>query len=122
MSVIIRGRYYEYRPPNQNDIRGIEMAARKYAPICSVDGCESKHHANGFCGKHNARNSSHGSPHVILINKAPVGEQRRWLEELSKDPPSECVIWPYFISESGYGASWLDGKGCLLYTSDAADE
>lgn len=39
-----------------------KTGTRKYPPICSVEGCESKHHANGYCASHNFRQKKYGNP------------------------------------------------------------
>jgi G:T-mismatch repair DNA endonuclease (very short patch repair protein) len=39
------------------------------ARICSVDGCDGKHDAKGFCKKHYARWHTYGNPHYIADPK-----------------------------------------------------
>jgi len=38
---------------------------------CSVEGCNDKHHAKGYCRKHHTRWSRHGNPDIKLKGGKP---------------------------------------------------
>ena len=44
---------------------------------CSVDGCNEKHKAKGYCKKHYMRVRAHGDPHTTL-GPTPVREGTAW--------------------------------------------
>lgn len=50
-------------------------ASRGYRPerTCSVMGCDGRHEAKGYCGKHYARVKMHGSPDVVRPPSPDVG-------------------------------------------------
>jgi len=37
--------------------------------LCTIDGCNNKHAAKGYCFKHYQRVRFHGDPHTLLINR-----------------------------------------------------
>lgn len=43
---------------------------------CSVDGCEKKHHARGYCATHLYRIKKYGSTELPVKDDSPVTEQR----------------------------------------------
>lgn len=48
----------------------------KRDPTCTIEGCEQKHRARGFCGKHLERWRVHGDPRVVATRR---GERHhRW--------------------------------------------
>lgn len=49
--------------------------------LCSIDGCNTKHHANGYCGAHNRRWKTYGDPmHTVSkINHEGRLEDVRWM-------------------------------------------
>ena len=76
--------------------------------LCSVDGCNKKLYAKGFCKAHYARFQRHGDP---LKGRTPYGEPLKFLEDAIKQAsPDACVIWPYALDKDGYGVSRKDGK------------
>ena len=50
--------------------------------LCTVDGCEKKHLAKGYCAKHYQRNKINGTPHITtghtLHGKCYSPEYRTW--------------------------------------------
>ncbi len=50
---------------------------------CSVEGCDRKHHAKGFCGKHHKRLWTHGDP---LFTKVNMDHQGGCNEESCAEP------------------------------------
>jgi hypothetical protein len=81
-----------------------------WADGCSVDGCERKHEAKGYCKTHYQRLRATGSL-VEPIMAAP-DDVRFW----SKVRKTEtCWLWAGGISTTGYGHVWWDGKTELAH-------
>ena len=91
--------------PNQIDIRGIKMAARK---ICSIDGCGNPHRGKGYCNKHLKRFNTHGDP--LKLKGAAQGAGMTFLKKLAIEPPEDCVSWPYSKFSNGYGQASFEGR------------
>lgn len=71
---------------------------------CSIDGCDSKHVAKGFCQNHYYKNRTYGDP--LVSARKPVAE-RLWARV---DKSGDCWIWTGGTSDHGYGAIWNNGK------------
>lgn len=57
---------------------------------CIVPGCDNKHHARGWCGKHYYRWRQHGDP---LAGGTPHGLPLAWIGELLAAAPSDdCIV------------------------------
>jgi hypothetical protein len=50
---------------------GQMMTVEETKPVCSIEGCDAKARARGWCVKHYTRNRKHGSPDVVLVPTAP---------------------------------------------------
>lgn len=88
------------------------MSVAKEARVCSVDGCERKHHAKGLCHVHYVRNRRHGDTGTA-IRKHLHGESAAVkLAAYSKAAAdgSGCILWAGGKNGRGYGRMWLDGK------------
>ena len=75
------------------------MAARKYAPICSVDGCDDDHFSKGYCGKHHYYFKKYGDSlhrNVKTLN----GSGLAFIKAII--PTDECVMYPYGLNAYGY--------------------
>lgn len=67
---------------------------------CSVQGCDRPHRKGGFCNIHYMRFCRDGHPGPL------IGEPKRWLLEVALQyKGSECLIWPFGQSSSGYGST-----------------
>jgi hypothetical protein len=75
---------------------------------CSIDDCDTKRYAKGWCSKHYQRWRSHGDPHA----KAPMGPKPKDINEMlderhTKDGPpslgSRCWPWSGAPDRDGYG-------------------
>lgn len=73
--------------------------------VCSVPGCEKKKLARGLCGAHYQRWRKFGDPLLggPIAERAPQGAGVQFLRDVAANPPDECVIWPYYIDDDGYG-------------------
>lgn len=74
--------------------------------ICSVDGCEQKAVARGWCSKHWMRWRHHGSPDVVTAYDLTY-EQRFWRKV---DHTETCWLWMGAKRGDGYGAFQLGPK------------
>lgn len=89
----------------------VEVCMPKHR-ICSIESCDNKHVALGFCSKHWQRSRKHGTPN------AEVGERSSHyanvaylLKVVLPYQGKDCFAWPFGESGSGYAGSiqW-DGK------------
>ena len=81
--------------------------------LCSLDGCNKKRKAKGFCEAHYQRFRRHGDPLKGRTSNggASKGEPLKFLEDAVKNPdPDACVIWTFGVGSHGYGAVWKDGQ------------
>lgn len=71
---------------------------------CSVEGCEHRHMARGWCGTHYDRWSKHGDPLVSLtphrVNGTP---EQRFFAKVSPPDRDGCVLWTASLNNEGYG-------------------
>ena len=74
--------------------------------MCIVEGCESRAKARGLCGKHYHRLQRYGDPKGGA--KYWLGDQDEFIREASKAQTDECILWPFPLSNKGYG---LKGSG-----------
>lgn len=92
---------------------------------CSVDGCEDRHRANGYCEKHLRRFRKHGT----TDDPAPPSEAERFWAKVDKDgpvpplrhPAGRCWIWTGSAWTGGFRAgsgavtprawAWMDANG-----------
>lgn len=69
--------------------------------ICSISGCQSRHHANGFCRAHDHRWKAYGDPTFVpvrepLIGPRQVAEMVALAEEgLSRQDIAAITGWSY---------------------------
>ena len=71
------------------------------SPVCIIDGCgKGGKLVKGWCDNHYRRWRRHGDPEAGRVSH---GEPMRWLMAHADHDGSECLIWPYGVSESGYG-------------------
>lgn len=76
--------------------------------VCSVENCEKKYYARGFCNMHYQRASKYGDPSAGQ-NHAPL-EERFW-RYVDKRGPDECWPWLAKCERNGYGRIQIGGKG-----------
>jgi hypothetical protein len=69
--------------------------------ICTVKGCEKAARRRGFCWSHAHRFSRYGDP---LGGGIFHGQPRAWLEAHVDYQGEDCLAWPFWRSDDGYGA------------------
>lgn len=75
--------------------------------VCSVEGCEARSVARGWCMKHYQRWRAHGDAEKVLQVKIfGAAEQRFWPRV---DKAGGCWLWTGGVSTSGYGRFRVDG-------------
>lgn len=76
--------------------------------VCSVDGCESpvgRTGGGGYCRKHYRRFRAHGDP---LAGGTEKGEARSFVEKSATSEEDECIVFPFYRNDDGYGRLNLD--------------
>lgn len=72
---------------------------------CSVEGCERKVHARGWCGRHYHSWRNHGDP--MAVSRAPSVHSsdlaERVFPKIGVDNPLGCWEWLASKNERGYG-------------------
>jgi hypothetical protein len=72
--------------------------------VCVVDGCGNptgqSGTARGMCRSHYKRWRRHGDPKA---GGTPMGARIAWIEQNKSHNGSECLIWPFSRTASGYG-------------------
>lgn len=85
---------------------GVSMAQR----TCTIEGCEARRIARGWCHRHYKRWQVHGAPTGVGLDLGPmVGtSEERFLAKVVK--VGECWIWQGKHTPAGYGMFRRDGK------------
>ena len=81
------------------------MGRKKSIRQCSVDGCDNKHLAIGFCAKHWYRFKKYGDP---LGGNTFWGEPMQFLNSVIAYEGDDCIAFP-FGKTKGYGKTEVDG-------------
>lgn len=76
--------------------------------VCSVQGCDQKHHGHGWCRLHYVRWKNYGDPH---FNKWDPDVRFRDKTEKRGD----CIVWTGYIGPKGYAAFRNGGKPQLVH-------
>lgn len=74
--------------------------------ICSIPACGKPHHARGLCAGHAHRLRKYGDP---LAGETAKGEARAFFERALAYEGDECLIWPFWRNNKGYGEVKCDG-------------
>jgi len=77
--------------------------------ICSIPGCGKPLCARGWCQAHYKRWKASGDPGTTPIRKASDFTVPQWVEAAAKITQQDCLIWPFCVSERGYGKFRADG-------------
>lgn len=75
--------------------------------LCSIDGCDRRHHARGLCFAHYYRLRRHGDP---LGGGIPRDAGLSFVETASAHSGTRCLLWPYGLSASGYPRVYYCGQ------------
>ena len=75
---------------------------------CSIDGCEKRHVARGFCRQHYQRWQRHGDPLVTLTYATPEEAFLARTEPIVGDPAH--IIWTGARTRDGYGSLSVNGR------------
>lgn len=75
---------------------------------CSIEDCEIKVYARGWCRNHYARWQSRGGDPSVNLS-AIVPEADRFWSKVDKTPT--CWLWTAHIAPTGYGTFWVAGDG-----------
>lgn len=76
---------------------------------CSIEGCEREHYGKGFCSAHYKRNRRHGDP---LAGRIGTGEAQKFIDDVLRSDSQECIEYPFYRNEYGYG--WMRYNGGTL--------
>ncbi|OBQ68893.1 hypothetical protein EFV37_29085 [Mesorhizobium loti] len=68
--------------------------------ICSIEGCDKPHHARGLCAGHAHRLKKYGDP---LAGETSKGQARAFFEKALAYEGDECLFWPFWRNNMGYG-------------------
>lgn len=68
--------------------------------ICSVDGCNKRHKAHGYCAKHLYRLKADRPLAGEL--KGDSDQMDRLIETATVSKSEKCIIWPWYRAWSGY--------------------
>ena len=72
--------------------------------LCSIEGCNKKHHGKGWCEAHYSRWRRNGDP----LGGLNYGEGLKFIRSIAAT--ASCVFWPYARAASGYGVVRYKGK------------
>jgi len=78
--------------------------------LCSVEGCDKKRHARGFCKAHYKYWHRHGTPHPSF---AANGDLPTFLNNAVAHIGGECLMWPFGKCSNGY--AWVSSVGCSAH-------
>lgn len=81
-------------------------------PICSIQDCDKPTSIRGWCHVHYQRWRMHGDP---CGGRAFNGEHSKFIERAVASQTDDCLIWPYFKNERGYGKTSIKGKSCRVH-------
>lgn len=81
---------------------------------CSIEGCERRHYAKGWCQPHYNRNTKYGDP---LAGKTGWGVVQKWLREIAIPYiGNDCLIFPFNRNQDGYGTVRVGSKTTRAHT------
>ena len=87
------------------------------AKTCSLDGCDRKHEAKGFCNMHYLRLRKNGHPGEAGSRKAETVEEAL---RLRTERQGDCLVWTGSKVSKGYGS--INSAGRILSAHRAAWE
>ena len=81
--------------------------------VCTIDGCDSKHEAKGFCDKHYQKFKKYGDPLKVVKPTANMDVLGRFYHYANKSVG--CWEWSGEIDKYGYGKIFDNGKRKLSH-------
>jgi hypothetical protein len=75
---------------------------------CSIEGCDGRHAAKGYCQHHYDGLRRYGDPLAIKAT-APNGAHQKWIDAALVSDSAECVVWPFGVNANGYGHTRFRG-------------
>ena len=72
---------------------------------CSVDECEKKHEAKGYCNTHYVRLKRYGT-----VELTSPSLEKRFNDNYLIDITTGCWIWMGYLNSGGYGSFYVDGQ------------
>jgi DNA-binding transcriptional regulator YiaG len=89
---------------------------RKKAPdTCTIEGCEKPYDASGLCKMHWMRRKTTGSAGEAAMRKTANGTRLKWLKKAASIETDDCVVFPYKLVPTGYGAVVYNGESWLAH-------
>lgn len=82
--------------------------------ICSIAECGQRALAKGLCNKHYLRLRNHGSTTPTFRSNLP-GTLLEFIEEAVRSQTEECIIWPFYKCNSGYGMMNYQGRKTVAH-------
>lgn len=76
---------------------------------CKIDGCERPSGHKGLCSLHYQRMRNNGDPAVASRSERHMRIQR-WLSDHVDYDGSDCLVWPFSVSDNGRGVATWGGK------------
>ena len=77
---------------------------------CSIDGCERKHDARGYCGVHYGRLRAHGDPMKVVRSARYRSPEESFLARTEPLLWSSCIVWTGNLNSAGYGQLRVNGR------------
>lgn len=68
---------------------------------CTVEGCEKRYSAKGYCKKHYSRFAEHGDPLKTLISTQEMSIRERL--DFHSEKVGDCILWTGNKNKKGYG-------------------
>jgi len=83
---------------------------------CTVEGCDRKFYGRGYCVKHYKRWRAHGDP---TGGGTDWGAAKQFIKDAAKSGGDECITFPFYRGETGYGWMRAEGKnlGAHVYVA-----
>lgn len=71
-------------------------------PICKIDGCDKTAYRGSLCNMHYDRKKRGADMHAPA--RASRGEAITWLKDHVTHSGDECLYWPFYKDDKGYGS------------------
>jgi hypothetical protein len=75
-------------------------------PSCSIDGCNGRHEARGWCAKHYEQWRIHGD----ALHADQRSTAARFWSYVDRGDPASCWLWTGLTNDKGYGLLSVDAR------------